>query len=122
GSLYRRFFVAVGSRRIRLPEGNEDGREECDRCASQFVSESWHSSDASLVNASGVKAGSRPAFLCCFCPLERRFRTTSDRARSGNKIADPVNIFMPWSALDSACHIYAKRPGLVDRFSDIFRV
>jgi hypothetical protein len=53
--------------------------------------------------------------------LKRRFRTASDRARGGNEIAHPVNIFLPRSDLDSACHIHAKRPGLVDRFSYIFR-
>jgi len=53
--------IAVRSGQARLPKGNENGREECNRSVSQFVSESWHGSNAIVVNASGVKAGSRPA-------------------------------------------------------------
>ena len=55
-------------------------------------------------------------------PKNSRFRTASGRARSGNKIADPVNIFAAPCGLDTTGHIYSKRPSLVDRFSYIFRI
>ena len=49
-------------------------------------------------------------------------RRASGRARSGNKIAHSINIFAAWGGLDTTCHIYSKRPGLVDRFSYVFRI
>jgi hypothetical protein len=50
------------------------------------------------------------------------FRTASGRTRSGNKIAHPINIFAARCGLDTTCHIYSKRPSLVDRFCYIFRI
>ena len=61
---------------------------------------------------------------CCVVsePKNSRFRTALGRARSGNKIADSINIFASRCGLDTTCHIYSKRPGLVDRFSYVFRI
>jgi hypothetical protein len=61
---------------------------------------------------------------CCVVSARKTgdFRTASGRTRSGNKIADPINIFAARYGLDTACYIYPKRPGLVDRFSYIFRI
>jgi hypothetical protein len=57
-----------------------------------------------------------------FEPENSDFRTASGRARNSNKIADLVNIFAARRGLDTTCHIYSKRPSLVDRFSYIFRI
>ena len=114
--------IAVRSGQARLPEGNENGREECDRSVSQFVSESWHGSNAIWLMQSALKQEADQPCGVVSDPKIADFRTALGRARSGNKIADPINIFAPRCGLDTTCHIYSKRPGLVDRFSYIFRI
>ena len=114
------FFSALGSRRSRLAKGDGDGREECDRSASQFECESCHSSSAMLIKAKGVKAGSRPAFCLVSNPLEGRFSNRSGGACSSNKIADPVNIFAAGSSLDPTRYVHAKRPRFSNGSTHVF--
>src|SRR5437870_12463650 len=73
-----------------------------------------------LMQAALKQEADQPLYVVS-APETADFRTASGRACSGNKIADPVNIFAARPDLDAACHIHPKWPGFVHRFNYIFR-